>query len=107
MQPQNGESKAFQGPWPKRSHRLGFKTTLRTKVFQLGLAQNHPSAIRFGCHAHSVSQPQNSNINSMIEIPGELEGIEIEIEIEGGTEAIANDLSKAFNGEGTGFKALG
>jgi hypothetical protein len=33
------------------------------------------------------------------EIPGELEGIEIEIEIEGGTEAIANDLRKAFNGE--------
>lgn len=35
----------------------------------------------------------------MIDIPGELEGIEIEIEIEGGTEAIADDLRKAFNGE--------
>jgi hypothetical protein len=33
----------------------------------------------------------------MIDIPGELEGIEIEIE--GGTEAIADELRKAFNGE--------
>jgi hypothetical protein len=35
----------------------------------------------------------------MIDIPPELEGIEIEIDIEGGSEALAEELRQTFDGE--------